>query len=200
MFELRHELKLPVVDNLCWKAWYKLLLRPWFSRRWILQEVVLAREVWVSCGAWTMSWSQLSRTIALSSIPFSRSESGSDVELGAAIHNLCPKINAITILSQRESSGLPRLRLVDILYITQEFHCSEILDNLYAVLSISADTALQPDYGQTFHDASIQYTSYLATHGCLCSLLTCVYQHKGRDDLPSWVPDWSSPTSRSRSL
>jgi hypothetical protein len=34
----------------------RMLSRPWFRRRWILQEVVLAQNITVRCGSDTLSW------------------------------------------------------------------------------------------------------------------------------------------------
>jgi hypothetical protein len=39
-------------------AFSKLLRRDWFSRIWILQEVALAKDIWVDCGSQTTTtWS-----------------------------------------------------------------------------------------------------------------------------------------------
>lgn len=40
-------------------AFYKLLTRPWWFRAWIVQEMALARNIIVQCGAGTISFSHL---------------------------------------------------------------------------------------------------------------------------------------------
>jgi hypothetical protein len=48
-----------------WKAVRALIARPWFSRRWILQEILLARKATVICGDEWTSWSSLESTIQI---------------------------------------------------------------------------------------------------------------------------------------
>lgn len=33
-----------------------LLMRPWFKRVWVLQELVLSRDPWIQCGAYLVRW------------------------------------------------------------------------------------------------------------------------------------------------
>ena len=60
-----HELvKLDDIDNLStevpldhkWAAFRDLMRRSWFYRRWIIQEISLARKPIVYCGAKTVPW------------------------------------------------------------------------------------------------------------------------------------------------
>jgi hypothetical protein len=49
------------------KAWHSircLLDRPWWTRLWMVQEVVLPREVTVMCGRKVISWDSFSRWIS----------------------------------------------------------------------------------------------------------------------------------------
>ncbi len=48
-----------------WKALFSLIMRPWFSRRWIVQEVALAREGLVYCGPKSISWKTFSDAVSL---------------------------------------------------------------------------------------------------------------------------------------
>ena len=48
-----------------WKAVRALISRPWFSRRWILQEILLARRATVLCGDSEVSWSALEKTLRI---------------------------------------------------------------------------------------------------------------------------------------
>ncbi|TPX16196.1 uncharacterized protein E0L32_004191 [Thyridium curvatum] len=52
----------------CEKRWtelIKLLKLPWFSRRWIIQEIALAREATVHCGDEHIHWDDFSETVSL---------------------------------------------------------------------------------------------------------------------------------------
>jgi len=43
---------LPVQDDLSWDVLVAFVSRPWFERVWIVQEVVMSRDLRVFCGAW----------------------------------------------------------------------------------------------------------------------------------------------------
>lgn len=39
-----------------WQAVFELMQRPWFSRRWVVQEIILARKATIYCGTDEISW------------------------------------------------------------------------------------------------------------------------------------------------
>lgn len=43
----------------------KLLRRPWFNRRWIVQEIALARKAQIYCGSEELSWPEFQKAISL---------------------------------------------------------------------------------------------------------------------------------------
>ncbi|KAF7541033.1 hypothetical protein G7054_g954 [Neopestalotiopsis clavispora] len=48
-----------------WEALLRLMERPWFNRRWIVQEVALARQATLFCGRDSLSWLEFSAAVAL---------------------------------------------------------------------------------------------------------------------------------------
>jgi len=48
-----------------WEDFGKLLQRDWFSRRWVVQEIALAKEAIVYCGDQRVSWTDFSDAISL---------------------------------------------------------------------------------------------------------------------------------------
>ena len=52
-------LGLPPEDDPSWEALVKLFCRPWFSRIWIIQEVILARNARFFCGDWELGFRQI---------------------------------------------------------------------------------------------------------------------------------------------
>jgi hypothetical protein len=40
-----------------WHALISLMQRPWFSRRWIIQEIMLAKNATLHCGNYVQDWS-----------------------------------------------------------------------------------------------------------------------------------------------
>ena len=66
-------LQLQNFDQLCeskqasekWKALLDLMQRPWFSRRWVVQEIALARRAIVYCGADKIPWKKFAVAVEL---------------------------------------------------------------------------------------------------------------------------------------
>ncbi|KAI8317499.1 Heterokaryon incompatibility protein 6, OR allele [Colletotrichum sp. SAR11_240] len=52
--------RLPEPKSKDWSALWDLLSRPWFTRVWIIQEVILSRDPWVACGDSLITWENLS--------------------------------------------------------------------------------------------------------------------------------------------
>jgi len=48
-----------------WAALHNLMQRPWFNRRWIVQEIALARSATLYCGDQSISWPDFSAATAL---------------------------------------------------------------------------------------------------------------------------------------
>lgn len=43
----------------------QLMTRPWFSRRWVIQEIALTRKATIHCGAASMKWQNFAHAISL---------------------------------------------------------------------------------------------------------------------------------------
>lgn len=54
-----HAIQYPSFGGPVWLAIRSLFNRPWFSRVWTFQEIVLARKVMIHCGVHTMRWQRL---------------------------------------------------------------------------------------------------------------------------------------------
>jgi hypothetical protein len=46
-----------------WRALATLMRRPWFTRRWIIQEVAFAKKALVCCGSDKVDWTQFSEAV-----------------------------------------------------------------------------------------------------------------------------------------
>jgi hypothetical protein len=52
-----------LAPDIAWKAVRAFFLRPWFTRKWIIQEVLVAREVKILCGNFVLAWDLLPRAV-----------------------------------------------------------------------------------------------------------------------------------------
>lgn len=48
-----------------WRALAKLMRRPWFTRRWIIQEVAFSQKAELWCGSWEVPWTQFAEAVTL---------------------------------------------------------------------------------------------------------------------------------------
>lgn len=48
-----------------WEALIDLMKRPWFSRRWVVQEIALARDATLHSGKWEIQWTEFADAVAL---------------------------------------------------------------------------------------------------------------------------------------
>ncbi|KAH8707134.1 heterokaryon incompatibility protein-domain-containing protein, partial [Phaeosphaeriaceae sp. PMI808] len=66
-------LQLQHFDELCesveasvkWRSLLELMQRPWFSRRWVVQEVALAKRTIIHCGSAKLSWTKFAVAVEL---------------------------------------------------------------------------------------------------------------------------------------
>jgi hypothetical protein len=181
-----------------WKALAQLLRNPWFQRIWIVQEVGLAREIYLHHGHQSIDWDVLVRAMAalarsnLRRFPelLSTAESDHQKEV-AAIDNVLIMEN-LRIQSKR-------LPLLETMILCQRFQATERVDKVYALLAISSSddpmSTLDVDY-------SVSAAAVFANTALM--LLICATGpqqfrilrfagicHSDIPDLPSWAPDWS---------
>lgn len=168
-----------------------LLLRPYFDRLWIRQEITLAvpQRVVTICGKSTMPWptfrNALGAIYLLAGIP------QEDRSFAEAYNSRVNNLRGFIF----QYLGVPVAAIGNVFKYAE---CSDERDRIYAVLALM-DTVgkkmdIVPDYTRAFtdvfRDVAIKYTQ-------LCMMLDIMKQcHIDHDFHPSWVPDWSkrSPT------
>ncbi|KAL8841284.1 MAG: hypothetical protein Q9176_003377 [Flavoplaca citrina] len=163
-----------------------LLSRAWFERLWVVQEVCLTKKrICMICG-------------------FNRISS---VDLGNAIFylyslgrywNTMEKILFVGFLRLWQIKAFRVPTLESMLILTKLRQCSDERDKVYAVLSMLPETEkadIHPDYSvsasDVFANIVLQQFNSKAT---LEMLRYASVKDRVLDDLPSWVPDWSTNT------
>ena len=48
-----------------WQALASVMTKPWFSRRWVIQEIALAKRATIYCGTNQISWSEFAEAVSL---------------------------------------------------------------------------------------------------------------------------------------
>jgi len=147
-----------------WMLIINLMKLPWFSRRWVIQELALARHATVRWGEQSLPWEQFADAIALFMTrhdeikaylekPKKFSDKGDpkahlgSVEPRALGANTL--VDATTNLFRRsDDGGRIQHRLVNLEVLVSSmflaFEASEPRDTIYAVLSLAKDTMPRP--------------------------------------------------------
>lgn len=183
-----------------WSALVELLTRPWFTRKWVVQETAMAQEVRLHVGGGVqLSWEHLTsiarKIHALGLLPLIseliRLEHRKALALG--VYNII----IMDMISQWRAAG--RGTLVDVVLVTRALSCSDHHDHIYGVLSCASEgPLLDPDYALSVEEAFMRFAKVMLTEVRSLKVLS-LEPHKGdqlrpsiprnRTDLPSWVPD-----------
>jgi hypothetical protein len=115
-----------------WKSMVNLLARPWFRRKWIIQEAVKATQIMIICGLQQMAWGTLSDLIiwlSFHNLTFARH---------ILLHPLAnaSMTNVGVLLMFSDSSDMPSL-----LPMTMGFTCSDHRDNIISLLGLASDVS-----------------------------------------------------------
>jgi hypothetical protein len=179
--------------------------RRWWSRKWVIQEVVQAREARLTCGHEEISWAAISQYLDADLEKFSTWHDSL-----ARIYNKHPNKAFINhandgIFHARQLAhmaanfhGTDALSLWNVVYETNDFKCTEPRDNLFSLLAIAGDVRsgtprdlLKVDYSSSIRKISINYCCWLLTYDpfALICFRTVAGSHGCSRDVPSWTPN-----------
>ncbi|KAB8207040.1 heterokaryon incompatibility protein-domain-containing protein [Aspergillus parasiticus] len=183
---------IPPLGRIFWNNLGKLLERKWFRRIWIVQEIVLARDIMVLCGKESVPWSQFCDMIRLcfdyakqcsSGLVLSRGSSTGSVLRLAKFRRECRENGEF-------EARYPLLSLFEHFQLTE---ATRRRDKLFALLNLASDNCeeLGPDYKAPLEDIIWRYACTFVKNGHVMELL---YRSGRSSDprFPSWVPDWTS--------
>ncbi|KAK2051108.1 HET domain-containing protein [Colletotrichum caudatum] len=167
-----------------------LLQRPYWTRMWVFQEIVLAREATVHCGLLYTKWSTL-RAL--------------DEVTGESTWWQHPETRKIWITGLRKAVfrisqffiGLPEAKrtIVNVLYPTRSLLSTDPRDKLFALMGVSdMSSLLKADYSKSTRDIYIDFTRRLIRRDRSLEVLLTAgpwNPYNGVDvGLPSWTPDY----------
>ncbi|KAH7094297.1 heterokaryon incompatibility protein-domain-containing protein [Paraphoma chrysanthemicola] len=188
------------------------LERPWFGRRWILQEVKLARVAAVHCGKHRLSWIEVRNGMLALKMDYEEMRDRHTSRIFISIA-------AVQALEAAESMFLDRLhaREADIDNLLWDYHsskCSDERDRIFAfygllsrdhlyiqdnLLSRESLEACPIDYSRHFPEIYTQMATRKVTSevkkGSRASILIHCFAFGVLADQdpawPSWVPSWN---------
>lgn len=179
-------------DDSQWEAVSRFYSKKWFSRTWVFQEAVLARDCRIQCGQFEMSW-----------LDFTEANKAIDrCGFGHRIPDVF-MLNLISTLRSllRRNAGL---RISYLLSVIRTLCVKEPHDKIYALLGLMSsryNLSIDPDYSSPLHElyGAIVKTSIIEEQ-CLTMLSEVEVRRTTYTSMPSWVPDWRFKQSTKVSL
>ncbi|KAI0846183.1 HET-domain-containing protein [Daldinia vernicosa] len=152
----------------------RLFKRRYFSRVWVIQEIIMARKVTLYCGDKSVSWTSFGDL----KVPYRYTHNVPWLlEYGQGNDNRMSELDGL-------------LQLLD---ATSSCQASDPRDNVFAVLGLLRNSifeGLAPDYLLSKEEVYIGIASYLIIRHSKTEIL--LYPKKNPpNSLPTWVPDWS---------
>ncbi|KAI0424744.1 heterokaryon incompatibility protein-domain-containing protein [Xylaria sp. FL1042] len=201
----RHQGKPNLYDH-DWEPLTVLVARPWFRRKWIVQEVALAREAVLCVGHVQFPWTELALLaytmsafevvqIASQSIITKRGPEKGNGPLALSPVFIQPIDNILFILQVSEHRQ--RATLVDGVMATRSFLCTDEHDHIYVLLGLQIKhTPIKVDYRTPAVEIFVQFAKAALLEGESLQVLGLApyksilgVPEGERLRLPSWAPD-----------
>ena len=196
------EFDIPRKEHRDWAAIGTLISRRWFSRVWIVQEVVLASRLVIRCGDSTIAWDKFYMALQLClRVADLNSFTIADNRVRKNIEQLWRRRNDCWVRGQLQIKG-------SMFELLQAFHqkgATVPRDRLFALLSMATEESkrgLEPDYNLPLRNLVLKWGSAFVDLGHAFDMLYLARlewkntytdkEHKGYN-LPSWLPDLTAP-------
>ncbi|KAH9210233.1 heterokaryon incompatibility protein-domain-containing protein, partial [Leptodontidium sp. 2 PMI_412] len=198
-----------------------LLLRRWFRRIWVLQEVAAARHILVMCGS--MEIDGYAFSLGVRSYDFMNSNPQLQGLINSVIYLIEGAIfrpGFVTTSSGRSSLDISTLGELMDMYHTHE--ATEHHDKIYALLGMSIDdlskSSLSPDYGLPWEDLfrklvkfllhddvsveilALKETALIKSQGYILGKVGSVQRNMEGEVDNQWIPHASAKTVRDGDL
>ncbi|TRX93544.1 hypothetical protein FHL15_005516 [Xylaria flabelliformis] len=194
--QLRAEGKPNILDH-DWSLLTALLARPWFRRKWVIQEIALAKQVILYAGGGVeIPWLELGKLAfnmeILGIMRLEVVEFGKTVLESTIVPMHCVTC-AFTVQLFRQRSTL-----LDGVLVSIDFNCTDPRDHVYSLLSLGGiGPSILPDYNASTSEVFRRFAIAMLVEGQNLKLLSLAADdsglfHQGSkrlEGLPSWVPD-----------
>lgn len=153
-----------LVDATAGKAILALFARPWWHRRWVVQEVALARQVIVYCGKHSFHW--VVPFIALKLMSYLRDGSPRNSWNRRGTPGLEHFTAAINLLAVRHSRsrhdpGSDHSKALKLLIHLDRHHCTDPRDLVFSLIGIASDlNDFKPDYHEYYTTIFRRFAEY----------------------------------------
>ena len=148
---------------------------------WVVQEVGVAENVHLQIGDYALQWDSFMKVAHY---------------LYYVRNHRLDNINKVTGLEKIRMGWNygKRQPLRELLWDTRYRRATDPRDNIYSLLGLMGDpmsNLLQPDYSKSVSEVYANSTLYLITQNSSLDIICGQQIHGRRQDLPSWVPDYT---------
>lgn len=136
------------------KEFAALCTRPYWTRLWVIQEVVLGYEIYIHCGSMRISWDIFSSTV------HNNPEARDDI-FNSRARTLCNQRGTLGRLAALDLTNVTSL--VTLSRIHREARCADVRDKIYGLRGLAplcCQQAIPADYSCS----SYQLCERLLTH------------------------------------
>ncbi|KAG7289155.1 hypothetical protein NEMBOFW57_005518 [Staphylotrichum longicolle] len=177
-----------------WEPFKRIMRLPWFRRKWVFQEAVLARQdPEVIIGRESIPFSRLAELcypliLGLADYIVATDEASQAEAIKTSAH-ICEMIRGFR---KKLCDAVPS-PLLNLIFVTRNLKCWEPRDHIYALAGIATDTPpkLRVDYSCTPAESFADMARLQIVDRKDFTFLSIGYDPEigRRDGLPSWVPN-----------
>ncbi|CAK46256.1 hypothetical protein M747DRAFT_317364 [Aspergillus niger ATCC 13496] len=171
-----------------WAAIIELFARAWFVRAWIIQEVILARDLHIVCGSEKLPWEKLYSAVQTCEKYAETSVKNLKIP---ATRNLQPILSLGE--TRKKYHENQKRELLDLFELFQHAKSTLKRDKLFTLLNIAADAeGFRTDYRNPLEIVMCSYASVFVARGKALELLSRARGVSSSRRFPSWIPDWTT--------
>jgi hypothetical protein len=184
---------IPDIGSSDWKSIRELVERPWFSRAWIIQEVVVSREAMLHCGSSSLPWTDFHIGFLFLKLNFIFHRP--DIMPSLLTYE---RVMQLVLTYSLVEGGMSSIDLAALLENHMVSKAANPIDKLYSLLGVYEMTPnppcrIVPDYRRSVTEVFTEVAQKIIESS---STLDVLGAGRGTStsslvNLPSWAPDWS---------
>lgn len=200
-------------------ALYRLFLRPYFRRIWVIQELASASNPEIFCGKKRETWRRLDMA-AYHLMDILHRDSTMPARMMAADTSLKSVLDRdisfvrrlfyFRYLRSRNADhpfGAQQWKLLkpnspgilDVMILGRDFESSSTHDKIFALLNLAQDLddiGFRPDYSNSLSQTYQDFVSAVASHTGSLDIIAAAEPFTAAGlQIPGWCPDWSTPST-----